>query len=125
MSYNSKNNHQHIGLLSHTMHARAVVTYWTEAEKERWPVAVKEGGLEDMEALAEGLHSDKTPEDCEAFLGLLHRHAGAMVFRAFAALHAKAKPEARNAALARLCERVMDGRFEQEALQVGLFVHAS
>lgn len=118
MSYNSKRNTTCIGLFSTTVHARAVVTHWVEGEKERWPMGVSECGLDDMDGLAESLNSDKTPDDCAAFLTLLHQHAGAMLFRACAALHAKAKPAERHVALAHLCERVMDGRFEKDALRV-------
>lgn len=105
----------HLGALSPHFFETITLTHPTG-------IGVRAVGLEDMEALAEELHSDKTPDDCAAFLSLLHQHAGAAVFRACAALRAKAKPADRNAALARLCERVMDGRFEQEALQVRVCV---
>lgn len=75
MSYNSRAP-SNIGMISTTVNCRTSVTHWTEAEKEKWLAGVKDGALDAMNTMSEHMETGKSPEDCHAFMDLIHEHAG-------------------------------------------------
>lgn len=84
----------------------------TEADKEEFLTQVKKNGLDDLEALADGIGT-KSEQELDFFLSLLHEHLGRQYLQALANAQPANEPRVkRNKLMAKVFETVMNGTFE-------------